>query len=157
MKSTSWKDVVEMVGMVAIIVSLLFLGYEVKRANDIAEAQATSTVYQGGNEFLLAFIDNQNLRHVMRNTFWGGSESLTDDDQMLLTATMTYIYNINEVAWKYHQKGLMSDADMSVRFAELCVWINGSPAVAKDWASRRDTVLPGFYDDASRECKIANE
>ena len=155
MKSPSTKSLIETFGVVAIIVSLLFLGYELKRANDIAEAEATATVYLGANEFLLTVIADQNTRRVLRNAF-GLSESITDDEQVLRT-TMTYIYNINEVAWKFHQKGLMSDADMATLYFELCSGINKYPTIAKDWANRRDLVLSGFYDDVSRECKIANE
>ncbi len=157
MKSSSSKSLIETFGVVAIIVSLLFLGYELKRANDIAEAEATSSVYQEGNDFLLAVIADQNIRQVLRKTFVDGSDSLTDDEQMLFTSMMTYIYNLHEVAWKYHQKGLMSDEDLAVRFTELCGWITGSPAVAENWANRRDTMLPGFYEDVSRECKITDE
>ena len=157
MKSPSIKSSIETFGVVVIIVSLLFLGYELKRANDIAEAEATSTVYQGGNDFLLAVIADQNMRQVLRKAFGDISEPLTDDEQMQLITTMTYIYNLHEVAWKYHQKGLMSDEDMAVRFTELCSWITESPAVAEDWARRRDIVLSDFYEDVSRECEIANE
>ncbi len=147
----------ETFGIVAVIVSLLFLGYELKRANDIAEAEAISTVYQAGNDFLLAVIADQNMRQVLRKTFVDGSDSLTVDEQMLFSSMMTYIYNINEVAWKYHQLGLMRDEDLALGVAELCVWIKGNPAGAKDWATRRDIVLSGFYEYVSRECEIANE
>ncbi len=155
MKSSSSKSLIETFGVVAIIVSLLFLGYELKRANDIAEAEATATVYLGANEFLLTVIADQNTRRVLRNAF-GLSESITDDEQVLRT-TMTYIYNINEVAWKYHQKGLISDEDLAVYFTELCGWITGSTAFSEIWANRRDTMVPGFYEDVSRECKITDE
>ncbi len=157
MKSSSSKSLIETFGIVAIIVSLLFLGYELKRANDIAEAEATSSVRQEGNDFLLAVIADQNMRQVLRKSFVDKSDSLTDDEQMLFTTMMTYIYNIHEVAWKYHQKGLMSDEDMAMQVAELCGWIKGNPAGAKDWARRRDIVLPGFYEDVSRECEITDE
>ena len=157
MKSRDNRTFLEFFGGVTIIVSLIFLGYELKRSNDIAEAEATATVYQSANEYLLTYIVDQNLRHVVRKMLEDGSESLTDDEQMLLTAVLSYIYNTHEIAWKYHQKGLMSDADMAPRYFELCEGINGYPAIAKDWANRRDLVLSGFYDDVSRECKIVNE
>ena len=88
MKSPSIKSLIETFGFVAIIVSLLFLGYESKRANDIAEADATATVYLAVNEYLLTYIVDQNLRHVWRKLLEDGSESLTDDEQRLVTATL---------------------------------------------------------------------
>ncbi len=157
MKSRDNRTYLEFFGGATIIVSLIFLGYELKRSNDIAEAEATATVYQAANEYLLTYIVDQNLRHVIRKMVVDGSESLTVDEQMLLTAALSYGYNIHEFAWKYHQKGLMSDADMATRYFELCRGINEYPAIAKDWANRRDLVLSGFYEDVNRECKILAE
>ena len=157
MKSPDIKTFAEIFGGVAVIVSLFFFAYELKRANDIAEAEATATIYLGVNDFLLAVITDQSTRKVLRKVFGGISESLTDDEQMQFVTTMTYIYNVHEVAWQFHQKGLISDENMVVRFAELCRMINGSPVVAENWANRRDIVLPGFYGDVSRECELAVE
>ncbi len=157
MKSSSSKSLIETFGVVAIIVSLLFLGYELKRANDIAEAEATSTVYQAGNEYLLTYMVDQNLRHAWHKLLEDGSESLTVDEQRISNTALTYIYNIHVMAWKFLQKGLMSDADMATLYFELCFMITDYPAIAEDWANRRDLILPGFYDDVSRECEISNE
>ena len=155
MKSSSSKSLIETFGVVAIIVSLIFLGYELKRANDIAEAEATATIDQEANEFILTAIADQNIRRVIRNAF-GISESSTDDEHVLRIMS-TYFINIHEIAWKYHQKGLISDGDLAVRFTELCSWITRSPAIAEDWESRRDLMLPGLYEDVSRECKKTDE
>ena len=156
MKSPSIKSSIETFGVVAIIVSLLFLGYELKRANDIAEAEATSTVYRAGNEYLLTYMVDQNLRHAFHKALEDGSESLTVDEQRIFNAVLTYTYNIHVMAWNFLQKGLMSDADMATLYFELCL-MNKYPAIAKDWANRRDLVLPGFYEDVNRECKITDE
>jgi len=43
------------VGIAGIIVSLIFLGYELKRSNDIAETEAVTTIYGMTNEMNLAF------------------------------------------------------------------------------------------------------
>ena len=46
--------VAEIVGLVEIIVSLVFLGYELKRSIDIAETEAVATIYSMTNEMGLA-------------------------------------------------------------------------------------------------------
>lgn len=152
MRAVNIRTSLEIIGGVAIVVSLLFVGYELKRANDIAEADATATVYQAANEFLALMIDDQQARDVIRKAFGDEIDSLTDDESQILSDLMTYIYNIGEVSWKYHKNGLMSKADLSVRFNELCSFINGSHLVAADWNNRRSVVLPGFYEDVTRKC-----
>ena len=55
---------VEIVGIVGIIVSLIFLGYELKRSNDIAETEAVATIYGMTNELGLAMAENPELSSV---------------------------------------------------------------------------------------------
>ena len=50
----SFGRAVEIVGIAGIIVSLVFLGYELKRSNDIAETEAVATIYSMTNELGLA-------------------------------------------------------------------------------------------------------
>lgn len=150
----SW---IEATGATAIVVSLLFLAYELKRANEIAEAEATSTVYEMANDLMLASISDKSLRQVVIKAYGGSDEALSLEEKFLFNDWLTYIYNVSEVAWKYQQLGLMNDDDMRLRFAELCTYISGSPAVARDWARRRNTMLPGFYDAANDACVSTSE
>ena len=55
--SPDFGRAVEVVGIVGIIVSLVFLGYELKRANDIAETEAVATIYGMTNEMGLAMAE----------------------------------------------------------------------------------------------------
>ena len=113
-----------------------------KRANDIAEAEATATIDQEDNDLILTVIGDQNTRRVIRNAL-GISESSTDDEHVFRILS-TYIYNIQEIAWQYHQKGLLSDEALAARFTELCSWITTSPAIAEDWESVFEEA--GYYE-----------
>jgi len=152
-KPSKFKPLIEIVGVIAIVVSLLLLTYQLKRANEIAEAEATSTVYEMANEMMLSFVSDQNFRQAFLNANSDNSESLTDDEELVLAAWRTHYLNINEVAWKYNQLGLMSDEDMLLRYAEVCRVIRSRPSFAKDWEDRRNAVLPGFYSAVNEACK----
>lgn len=56
--SMSFGRIVEIVGIAGIILSLIFLGYELKRANDIAQTEAIATIYGMTNEMGLVMAEN---------------------------------------------------------------------------------------------------
>ena len=76
--SLDFGRAVEIVGIVGIIVSLVFLGYELKRANDIAETEAVATIYGMTNEMGLAMAENPELSRVFRQAL-SDFESLSAD------------------------------------------------------------------------------
>ena len=85
-KSVTSIDVgraVEIVGIAGIIVSLIFLGYEMKRSNDIAETDAVATIYSMTNEMGLALAENPELSRVFRQAL-SDFESLDSDDRWTL-------------------------------------------------------------------------
>ena len=109
------------------------------------------------NELMLAVTSDQYLRQALLKAGKGEAEALSTDERLVLRTWVTYILNLNEVAWKYNQLGLMSDEDMSMRFSELCVSIIEHPTFAKDWAHRKASVLPGFYEAANRSCERSRQ
>ena len=154
MNVARFKPLLEIVGVVAIIVSLLLLTYELKRANEIAEAEATSTVYEMANQMIVVIVSDQRIRQTFLKTYSDNSEALTDDEKILLFGWWKHSLNLNEVAWKYNQLGLMSDEDIRLRFSELCDVLDKQPMFAKDWENRGNTGLPGFYGAVSEVCKL---
>ena len=72
--------VVEIVGIVGIVVSLVFLGYELKRANDIAETEAVATIYGMTNEMGLAMAEDPELSRVFRQAL-SDFDSLSPEDR----------------------------------------------------------------------------
>ena len=57
-KSIGIARALELFGIAGIIVSLIFLGYELKRSNDIAETEAVATIYSMTNGMGLALAEN---------------------------------------------------------------------------------------------------
>ena len=68
---------VEIVGIAGIILSIIFLGYELKRSNDIAETEAVATIYSMTNEMGLALAENPELSRVFR-------QALSDFESLIL-------------------------------------------------------------------------
>jgi hypothetical protein len=146
---------VEIVGIAGIIVSLIFLGYELKRSNDIAETEAVATIYSMTNEMGLAMAENPELSRVFRQAL-SDYESLDPDDLWTLYVLLEYIINVNEAAWKYYDKGIINAEEAEFYTRSLCKLIGRHPSLVVAWQSNKQDRLPGFYEYVIGVCDLQN-
>lgn len=144
---------VEIVGLVGIILSLIFLGYELKRSNDIAEAEAVATIYTMTNEMSLALAENPDLSRVFGQA-QSDFSSLSPDDRWTLYVLLEYVINVNEAAWKYHDKGIINQEEADYYTQGLCRLIVLDPGLVEAWRSNKQNRLPGFYEYVSGVCEL---
>lgn len=144
---------VEIVGIVGIIVSLVFLGYELKRANDIAETEAIATIYGMSNDMGLALAENPELSRVFGLAL-SDFESLSPDDLWTLYILLENVINMNEAAWKYYDKGVINQEEANFYIKSLCKLIGRHPDLVAAWRSNKGDRLPGFYEYVTEVCEL---
>ena len=144
---------VEVVGIVGIIVSLVFLGYELKRSNDIAETEAVATIYSMTNELGLAMAENPELSRVFQQAT-SDFGSIGPDDRWTFFVLLEYVINVNEAAWKYYDKGVISEQEADYYARSLCKLIGRHPDLVEAWRANRQDRLPGFYDYVTSICEF---
>jgi len=145
--------VVEFVGIAGILVSLIFLGYELKRSNDIAETEAVATIYGMTNELGLALAENPELSRVFGQAL-SDFESLGPNDLWTLYVLLEYVVNVNEAAWKYYDKGVINQEEADYYTRGLCKLVGRHPSLVAAWRSNKQDRLPGFYEYASGVCEL---
>lgn len=68
MKKNSWKDVAELIGIAAIVASLVFVGLQMKQSQDIAIAEQYQARSTAALEYVLWLADNKSiLQHQVRD------------------------------------------------------------------------------------------
>ncbi|MGI9327922.1 MAG: hypothetical protein ACR2PZ_22070 [Pseudomonadales bacterium] len=151
--SIEFGRAVEIVGIVGIILSLIFLGYELKRANDIAETEAVATIYSMTNEMGLAMAENPELSRVFGQAL-SDFDALNPDDRWTLYVLLEYVINVNEAAWKYYDKGIINQEEADYYTRGLCKLIGRHPSLVAAWRSNEQDRLPGFYEYATDVCEL---
>ena len=154
MKSNDAKQQIEYIGIIVLILSVIFLGYELKRSNDIAAANATAASYAEANEFLFTMISDRKLLEI-----WEAGvrdvDSLAEEDMLIFSYQLTLFYNGREVDWRNYENGVMSEEDINFRIAEMCQFINSHPKIQAGWTEYRvKTVLPGFVRYVGENCEL---
>lgn len=143
----------EIVGIVVLIASIIFLGYELKHSNDIAETEAVATIYSMTNEMGLALAESPELSRVFDQAL-SDFESLSPDDRWTLYVLLEYVVNVNEVAWKYYDKGVINQEEVDHYTWGLCKTIGRHPSLVAAWRSNKEDRLPGFYEYATGVCEL---
>ena len=138
-------------GIVGIIVSLIFLGYELKRSNDIAETEAVATIYGMTNEMGLALAENPELSSVFGQALTA-YDSLSDEDRWTFYVLLEYLINVHEAAWKYYDKGIINEEEADFYVRGLCKLIGRHPDLVGAWRANKEDRLPGFYDYVTGVC-----
>lgn len=144
---------VEIVGLAGIILSLIFLGYELKRSNDIAETEAVAAIYSMQNEMGLALAENPELSRVFGQAL-SDLQSLSPDDLWTFYALLEYVVNVSEAAWKYYDKGIINQEEADFFTRGLCKLIGRHPSLVEAWRSNKQDRLPGFYNYVTGVCEL---
>ena len=115
---SNWTVAGERVGLIAVVVSLLFVGYEIKRNTDLAVVESQQDLLVLQVEMKGWFIDKE-IRKIL----------LADDiDQLQKDELQTLVYlagswfDLHEYALLAYQRGVLSDEQMRVWSAGLCTF-----------------------------------
>ena len=150
---TSLRKIAEPVGMVAIILTLLFLAYELKRANDIAEAEAAAELSSSINEFLIATSENQEIS-VIWHTGMSDYDSLDENEARRFRDLLTYVFNTHQLAWVFYDQGIIGQDIHSDLTQTLCGVLSLHEDFAEMWANRNDGAQQRFYKHVADTCGL---
>ena len=93
MKSANWKDIAELIGIGAIVVSLVFVGTQLRQDRELAELEGRSTFVANAVELARIFNDNEELwRKGLLD------EPLSESEQFKFNGLvrLLYIHRINQ-------------------------------------------------------------
>ena len=146
---SSIKDKLEIVGLVAVVLSLLILAYEIRQNTDTAAAQAVFELNDAARETLFQQATNPNLAALIKKaeSDW---ESLSERERFMYNRWVFADLNLFESAWKYHRRGVISDEEMEGWIISFCGYV--SRESYKRAFESIDVFSSGFRQDSSNWC-----
>lgn len=145
----NWTSVSERIGLIAVVVSLLYVGYELKRNNDLAVVASQKDLVALQIEMRGWLIDKEIRRILFSDDL---SQLSNEDMQTFLSMAMGW-FDVFEHAFFSYERGVLSDE-------QLVAWKNGFCALPPTFFEAFDQHLyQGNYLDslvsAVKECKAA--
>jgi hypothetical protein len=101
LKSTNWKDIAELIGIAAIVASLLFVGMQMKQSQDIAIASTGQTRTAIAVDFITTMTSDPVIRSALTKQRQGDSASMSPEERVAM-ANMAYA-NLLFMEDIYHQ------------------------------------------------------
>lgn len=112
----NWTSASERIGLVAVVVSLLYVGYEMKRNNDLAVVASQKDLVALQIEMRGWLVD----REVRRILFSDDLSQLSKEDfQTFLSMAMGW-FDVFEHAFFSYERGVLSDEQLLVWKKGLC-------------------------------------
>ena len=114
------RQFLEAIGVCAVIISLLFVAFEIRQANRIAVATAEIEINGMAAELNDLRINNEQLRSI-RNKIWSndGRFEPTEDESELYYAYIARSFNLFLSREAAHRNGLLTDESMNRTYNDL--------------------------------------
>ena len=109
MDSSKLHDWVEVVGIFAIVASLIFVGLEMRQSHEISLSQAYQSRVASVVEWNSAFAANPAALAAYRKSANGSANEITAGEHEALRSTMLGLFHLFDNAHLQYQKGFLSE------------------------------------------------
>ena len=131
-KSKVVREIIELVGIVAVVLSLLLVAYEVRQSNRIAQATTTYEIGRDVNLFNeLGYSDPEFAELLVKLRDPEFKPSAIEGMRVRLLANR--FVNLWAIQEKAYQNGLLSDAQFTMTQTDVVTVMSAFPALMKSW------------------------
>ena len=123
------KGKLELVGVFAVVVSLLFVAYEIRQNTNTAAGQAVFELNEAGRQSLFLQSTDPGLMALIILAE-DDLDALTDVQRRKYRRRVFAFLNLYESAWNHHQRAIYraaACADKFVRLGKVCLRIPTAP------------------------------
>ena len=142
-KENQLRLALELTGALAVLVGLVFLGWELRQNTEAMQASTFQDLVHASSEFNVSIAADPELRRIYL-TGWQNPDRLTDSDReawVLLQAS--YWIRMQNVFFQY-QRGTLAENDWQTYRAGIC-GSAASPGGSEYWPNSAN-LTPGFLD-----------
>ena len=145
-----YKKIVELISTIAMILSLLFLGYNIQRGTAVTSAEAVFTLNNSMNRALREVALDPEAADLFLKAETD-LESMTTNERFRYELWIRTFLNSNESAWLFHHKGVINDEEYAGWHSGICETLQ-RPGFSEYMESRLETYAQGFIEDINSHC-----
>lgn len=145
----SVKDKLELIGIVAVIVSILILGYEIRQNTDTYAAQAVFELNESARLSLFQEATNPNLASLISKAE-KNFDALSENERYMYSRWVFASVNLFESAWKYNRRGVISDSEMRGWKTAFCGYM--ARASFRHVVQSVEVFTPEFAEESAQWC-----
>ena len=150
MKLKKWALIAEIVGAAGVILSLIFVGYQLKANSEILAAQAVFDLRESNSLMSRDMITNAQFAEMISRGY-DDYDSLTDVERWRFDFWVEEVLTHRMTAWKFAQQGLIDVEEIDTWQTSTCALLS-LPGARKVWAQDRPWLRSDFREDIEQLC-----
>ena len=145
-----FKALIEVTGVVAVVLGLVFVGLELNQNTAVISAQAIFELNASSNEAFREVAQNPDLADLLDRGY-ADPDSLNANELDRFNYWLRAVFNANESAYLYYKKGLIEEGDFAGWREALCALLQRKGA-EQFWTGNLGNYAEGFVDDVNDWC-----
>jgi len=137
--------ILESVSASAVVLSLLFVGLQLKQANELARAEAIFNISQLFNELNVARATDPQLVELLLRVNEAPPAGTTELDRRRATSWAVAWLNAYNTAQNFNREGILSDRDLDEYVVSACATLEAWPYMRAVWQSFRTGFDPRIF------------
>lgn len=150
MSNVNLRGLVEIIGLVAVLLGLVFVGLELRQNTAALSAQAVFELNDSSNESHRALAQDAALAALVSKGYENPA-ALTDLELERYARWMRVRFNLAEAGWLYQEQGLIDDGDSAGIRGSICADLEKEGA-KWFWESNIGNYALGFAEDVTAWC-----
>jgi hypothetical protein len=140
----------EVIGAIAVIVSLIYLAVQIRENTRAMRRAATQDIHRSLNDQARCFVESPDLAALLIRASQRPGE-LTGEERFRFQMPLTYVFSNFEMAIEYHREGLLGD-DMIEGYVRGIHPLFENPLVLEWWeAEGQGTFSPELREPLSKQ------
>lgn len=154
-KLQEYALIAEIVGAVAIVISLLFVGYELRRNTEAFYAQTRQAVLESSQEELFEWVRNLDIHNSVIK-----QGMLTPEEQIKINFFLLALLRVREYSWLQYQDGIIDKRQWDTEAGVIGIVL--SSVRTRKWWNKigRDNFNPefsAFIDNYLQDIPVSDE
>jgi hypothetical protein len=143
MKRSNWKDTAELVGIAAIVASLIFVGLQMRQSHEIALVTLYQMRADAAREVMVASLQSDGLVRAFERMDAG--ESPTPADTYFLETSLQLLFNHFENSHFLYQRGFLTEEHWLSDIANLTSTLM-DPEAREIWDATKHVYRTSYVD-----------
>ena len=142
----------EVVSAVALVASLLYVGFEMRQSNAIAEFEAVSDLNSSFNELNLLFATDVELIDLFVRAQNDSNQLNQAESMRWLFFTLGWI-NVYDAAWTAYDRGVIDLDAFRSYMDSACQTMAQWPLIDQTWDQNKSSFTIGFVEYVDTNCQ----
>lgn len=150
MKRSTISLIVEIIGAVGIITSLIYLSIQIRQSNKVARAEITKDLYLASRQAIMDIANDEHLGKIYTEL-----KNYESEDLARRYAFYQSFFRLYELQHILNKQGLL-EKNMSISYALIIRWFSKTEWFPEYWESAQKEFNPDFVNYVGEQIAIAS-